>query len=70
MSQSYENATEAVLALIRAETWAESKRIVEIQRELLLTDVATHVLDALVRQYTDNKENCDGVAEWYEETNW
>ena len=34
-----EQITQAVLAFINADTWAESKQVVETQRDLLLVDV-------------------------------
>ena len=44
-----EQITQAVLAFVQADTWAESKRVVETQRNLLLADAADR---ALVSRWT------------------
>ena len=46
-----EQIDQAVQAFINAGDWAESKRIVEAQRDLLLTDVADWCFAALLKQY-------------------
>src|SRR5215217_341006 len=46
---------EAVLAFVNAQTWAQSKQIVEDHRDLLLTDAADAILVGLLEQYSDNE---------------
>ena len=47
---------EAVLAFVSAESWPDSKRIVEEQRDLLLTDAADQVF-ALLLEVSQDKPN-------------
>jgi CHAT domain-containing protein/tetratricopeptide (TPR) repeat protein len=44
---------EAVLAFLRAETWPESKRVVQVRREELLSGAADEVLGTLIDQADD-----------------
>lgn len=49
-----EEIKNAVLAFINAETWSESKRIVEQHQDVLLTDVADQVFASLLAHYTED----------------
>jgi hypothetical protein len=44
-----------VLAFVNARTWAESKQIVETNRDALLTGAADEVFAGLLEQYKDNE---------------
>lgn len=42
------------MTFFTAQTWEESKRIVEVQRDKLLADAADQFLASLAEQYRDN----------------
>lgn len=46
-------ALDALEAYIASDTWAEAKHIVEVYRDVLLTDMIDDVLVALISQYDD-----------------
>ena len=53
---SQEQLTEAVQAFIIAQTWADSKQIVEARRDVLLTDAAEQLMATLLDQYRGDEE--------------
>ena len=55
MTPTQDEIMEAVQAFITAETWADSKQIVETNRDVLLTDAADEVLASLLEQYKDDE---------------
>jgi len=57
-----ERIVRAVLTFINAETWAESKAIVQAHQNDLLTPVAVQVFEALLMQYKDD-ENATRLLE-------
>jgi tetratricopeptide (TPR) repeat protein len=46
---------EIVMAFVNAQTWAESKDLLEAHHNVLLTDAADEVLVSLLEQYKDNE---------------
>lgn len=54
--QRMEVIANALEAFVRAKTWTESKRIVEAQSDLLLTDEAEFVLGVLLERYADDQK--------------
>ena len=52
---SYQQVSDAVLAFVNAKSWGESKRLVEQERELLLSEMALEVFADLLEQYKENK---------------
>ncbi|MGB0386175.1 MAG: tetratricopeptide repeat protein [Ardenticatenaceae bacterium] len=55
-AHSYERAFETVLKFVESKNWDESKRIVQAQRDLLLSDEAERVLTDLLAQHQNNSE--------------
>src|SRR5262249_12308699 len=51
----HERVIEAVLAFVNAQSWVESKEIVEARRDELLTEAANQVFAALLAQYSSDE---------------
>jgi CHAT domain-containing protein/tetratricopeptide (TPR) repeat protein len=51
---SLEQIAQAVEAFMNAQTWEEGKRIIEVERDKLLTDAAEQLLGQLLEQYRNN----------------
>ncbi|MDP9350195.1 MAG: CHAT domain-containing protein [Chloroflexota bacterium] len=56
MTSSSRRMLEAVVAFLNADTWVESKRIVEAHRELLLTDDVDAALRYLMYQHSEDAD--------------
>ena len=54
--QRMEVIANALQAFVNAKTWTESKRIVEAQSDLLLTDEVEFVLSVLLEQYAGDQK--------------
>src|SRR5215813_9317432 len=62
---SQEQLTEAVQAFISAQTWADSKQIVEARRDVLLTDAAEQLMATLLDHYEGDEKATEMLqAHW------
>ena len=62
-AQNLDEVTEAVVTFVFAESWEESKRIVEERQDLLLTDAADEELAALITSNKDNEDTVNALKE-------
>jgi hypothetical protein len=60
---SQEQITEALLAFINAQTWADSRQIVEARRDVLLTDAVEQFIATLLEQYQGDEEATEVLQE-------
>lgn len=61
--QDRDEVTEAVVTFVFAESWEESKRLVEDRRGVLLTDAADEELAVLMESNKDNEDTVNALEE-------